>query len=478
MKHLTLLTVTLLLVAAGRSDAQHLCATPEPSSLSGAEYRESLPKSLVSVNVPVFFHVVKTSDGVGNVSDAVIRSHITLLNDAFTGTNYTFTLVGIERVINNTWPGHLSYPGFGYDTDMKNALGIQPEHVLNYYITDVTNSLGYASLPNIDPLYWQEDDIRHGVVLDYASFLSSPEPLYNAGDEGVHEVGHYFGLYHVFQPEGDCDEFNDLVTDTPDQRNSYDHLCPSSGSTCGSPDNFHNYMDYSTDACRYEFTPGQKTRINQRGAAGRPSLGSFTIDVNRDISISSGESLVLENATFLFASGKRLIANSGSTLNVTGATLTAQGTSWGGVYYGPSSSGVLDWSTIEKVNSSGGGAVTLEYSNARLYRNTIKNNTAHGIADLVSNNEDIEYSTIQSNSKHCIYVSSSYGYFTANNIAAATTTSGNSAVYVTGGGPSIKRDAGVNTLNGGYYGIYATSGAVVYASGYTLSQPGNRIFSN
>lgn len=86
----------------------------------------------------------------------------------------------------------------------------------------------------------------------------------------VHEAGHWFGLLHVFQatasnpPEaGGCQGAGDAVEDTPAQRGP-GSVCEQTDSCPGKPglDNIHNYMDYTVDECRYEFTEGQEARMH------------------------------------------------------------------------------------------------------------------------------------------------------------------------------------------------------------------------
>lgn len=97
---------------------------------------------------------------------------------------------------------------------------------------------------------------------------------YNLGLTAVHEVGHWFGLFHPFQPSGPgisyqgpglCKGTGDLIGDTPVQKTSTQG-CPKKKNTCPDQpgeDNIHNYMDYSDDAWSvkwslslHEFTHG------------------------------------------------------------------------------------------------------------------------------------------------------------------------------------------------------------------------------
>jgi hypothetical protein len=96
---------------------------------------------------------------------------------------------------------------------------------------------------------------------------------FTGGRTAVHEAGHYFGLYHVFQgsscgdndsnPPGPID-----VNDTPAQ-SSPRYGCPSvtscsnAPSSCsGSYDNFYSFMDYSNDNCMVMFTADQSDVLN------------------------------------------------------------------------------------------------------------------------------------------------------------------------------------------------------------------------
>ena len=88
---------------------------------------------------------------------------------------------------------------------------------------------------------------------------------YGSFDEGrtlVHEVGHYLGLQHTFNPTGACESntysAGDLVVDTPAQENP-DY--GSASSDCGVTSALNNFMNYSYDNYMYTFTSEQTNRM-------------------------------------------------------------------------------------------------------------------------------------------------------------------------------------------------------------------------
>lgn len=93
------------------------------------ERMESSEKSLrgvstaaitTSIEVPVYFHVITNSNKDGALSDAMINKQIQVLNDQFRRAGFTFTLVEVDRTVNNAW--YTAASGSSSEVAMKNAL--------------------------------------------------------------------------------------------------------------------------------------------------------------------------------------------------------------------------------------------------------------------------------------------------------------------------------------------------------------------
>lgn len=138
------------------------------------------------------------------------------------------------------------------DYEMKSSLRKGTYADLNlYFLTNIGGGvLGYCQFPG------NFDAADKAFSTDGCSVLADTIPggeitYFNRGGSAVHEVGHWFGLMHVFQG-GSCTGDGDSVDDTPQQKSAtidcptyyIKDTCPDSPGE----DNIHNFMDYSMDA--------------------------------------------------------------------------------------------------------------------------------------------------------------------------------------------------------------------------------------
>ncbi|MEA2575798.1 MAG: hypothetical protein QOH93_3096 [Chloroflexia bacterium] len=242
------------------------CATADVTSTEAAAVEQEVKqktgyktpgaqKATATYVINVYFHVITSSKGEGNVTDARIARQMRVLNDGFAGTGFSFVLAGVDRTANDEWFNMGS--NSAAERRAKTALRIGTADDLNIYTTAGGGFLGWAtwahkykSNPNLD-----------GVVLNHGSLPGGAITGFNEGDTATHEVGHWTGLYHTFQ--NGCSNVGDYVDDTPSERYPASG-CPVGIDTCPGAglDPVHNFMDYSDDPCMTEFTPGQAQRMN------------------------------------------------------------------------------------------------------------------------------------------------------------------------------------------------------------------------
>lgn len=280
-----------------------------------AKNQRPIVDSRSPLKVKVVVHIV-WKNPAENLHDSIIQDQIRILNEDFNRLNpdtgnlrpifndvagnagIEFELAQVQRIL-TTELFSLDLLGNDLLSELKSTTQggsdawdtnkylniwvckIQPTTFLGIPIGQI---LGFAFPPN-GLSNWpansgapsaQED----GVVIDYRVFGSNnPNPIENPaggnnlevrGRTPTHEVGHYFGLRHIWGDGGllgpnECDQ-SDGVDDTPFANAQSEFDCDKSKNSCDvvetyynldMPDLVENYMDYSSESCMNMFTKGQ-----------------------------------------------------------------------------------------------------------------------------------------------------------------------------------------------------------------------------
>ena len=225
--------------------------------------------------VPVQFHVVRRSDGVGGLSAAELEDEFDRLNDLFAPADIRFCLAGPTRFIDSD--------SFFLQTttlaqiDALRMTDPAPNAMNAFYVPFLAfepfgEILGVSSITAATV---------QGIVMSNRTALESTW-------RGVlaHEAGHYFDLYHTFEtvfglecPSGsNCAFAGDLVCDTPADPGVFAYsgcqwvgsAAPRCGSSTFNPPG-RNLMNY-TGGCMNDFTPGQIIRMRETIQFLRPEL--------------------------------------------------------------------------------------------------------------------------------------------------------------------------------------------------------------
>lgn len=276
--------------------------------------------------IPVVVHVIHSGQNVGvgkNISDARVLSQIAVLNEDYrkiAGTNgdgsnplgvdteIEFCLAqtdpngnptnGINRVnLDMTWH-YLNVEG-----TLKPQTQWDPTQYFNIWVCefgyhsnsnyDLEGVLGYAQFPSNSGLGGLNNNMGQastdGVIIDwrcFGSFTQAPGTYftgYTGGRTTTHEIGHAFGLFHIWGDNSSCtvdttDSWQDYCPDTPPHQTA-NYSCPPGKMSCSSLDMTENYMDYGTDSCLNTFTSNQTTRMRTvlQVATRRATLKTSTV---------------------------------------------------------------------------------------------------------------------------------------------------------------------------------------------------------
>ncbi|CAB9505936.1 Extracellular metalloprotease [Seminavis robusta] len=251
------------------------CSTPRPNKKQilqvehdlqkwKKEHGEMQPENLIIVQT--VWHNIQLDNGEGGVTTEEITATMQYLNEQFAPAGFTFNLDDTTTSQNSSWYFHEIFTAEEFE--MKEELKVEGDGlvdqyaVLNIYSTGyfvATGSYGYSYHPFVLETFPETD----GVVIDGETVVGGVIIGRN-GTNLVHMVGHWLGLYEVFDEVGnECAGFGDYIPDTPPQAEATTLAdgCPLGKDTCPGDglDSVKNFMDFSS--CREEFTPFQIARM-------------------------------------------------------------------------------------------------------------------------------------------------------------------------------------------------------------------------
>jgi hypothetical protein len=281
-RYIAAVVISLSVVTPSAQPQKERCGTRQPTLEEVEQIEQQISsvrsrgKVRASITIPVWFHVISRGSGFANgeLSEAMIREQIRVLDDSFggrtggAGSGFGFALAGVTRTTNTTWFETLA-TNFEVEQQAKQLLRRGGPETLNIYSVDGGPYLGFAYFPSVltSPSFASLD----GVVVDWRTLPGGTFEIYSEGDTATHEVGHWLALFHTF--DGKCGAKGDFVSDTPAEF-SPAFFCPVGRDSCSGasrpgPDPIFNFMDYTQDSCMFEFTAGQVQRMQAAWSAFR-----------------------------------------------------------------------------------------------------------------------------------------------------------------------------------------------------------------
>jgi hypothetical protein len=266
----SILLFLLFITASVQAEAPYVrCSTDEPTRKEnvGISARLALGEltdlslnrvssTQARINIDVYIHVIGYANDSTPVTNDQIDAQMYVLNQAYNKRGFYFNLISVDYVSGFDSVSQDS----AEENYLKSGLRLGSASSLNIYLANLgQNLLGWGTFP----WKYSSNPYDDGVVILDKTLPGGSASPYNLGATGVHEVGHWLGLYHPWGiTSNGCKGQGDGVKDTSAQKKPVYKCkridtCPK---TAGR-DQINNFMGYTNDSCMTGFTRGQASRM-------------------------------------------------------------------------------------------------------------------------------------------------------------------------------------------------------------------------